>query len=185
MPEQAPKPLSSTELEFDVKQAKLAQVRLFYAGVGQGISHWARMEERLVQIAARLLRSSERKAGLVLYSIINFYVWIDIIDQLFVLDGTYKNAHAKWQTLVSMLKKENDIRVRLAHHALDLDIEVDHEKHSMQAYLRPGKFDTRTKAKTLKPIETQEIIEFTGRVSDLHDQLILVLEQMKKSKQLR
>ena len=145
----------------------------------------ARMEERLVQMAARLLRSSERKAGLVLYSIINFYVWIDIIDQLFVLDGTYKNAQAKWKTLLSMLKKENDIRVRLAHHALDLDIEVDHEKHSMQAYLRPGKFDTRTKAKTLKPIETQEIIEFAGRVSDLHDQLILVLEQMKKPKQLR
>jgi len=55
----------------------------------------------------------------------------------------------------------------------------------MQAYLRPGKFDTRTKAKTLNPLETQEIIEFAGRVSDLHDQLILVLEQMKKSKKLR
>jgi hypothetical protein len=184
MPEE-PKPLSRTELQFDVKEAKLAQVRLFYAGVGQGISQWARMEERLVQITAKLLKTSEKKAGLILYSIINFYVWLDIIDQLFILDASYKDAHAKWQTLVSLLKKENDIRVRLAHHALDLDLKVDYERHSLEAYLRPGKYDTRTKSKTLKPLETQEIIDFAQRISDLHDQLILVLELMKKRKPLR
>ena len=102
-----------------------------------------------------------------------------------MLDVTYEKAHAKWQTLVSPLKKENDIRVRLAHHALDLDIKVDYEKHSMEAYLRPGRFDTRTKSKTLKPLETREIIDFAERVSDLHDQSILVLKQMKRRRHLR
>jgi PleD family two-component response regulator len=47
------------------------QARNFYMTVGLGISQWSRMEERVVQIVAVLLRTSEAKAGLVMYSIIN------------------------------------------------------------------------------------------------------------------
>ena len=180
-----PKSQSSTELEFDIETAKLEQMRLFYACVGQGISSWTRMEERLVQIGARLLRTSHDKAGLVFYSIINFNVWLDILDQLFVLDGTYENSYAKWHTLVSLLRKENDIRARLAHHSLDQEFKIDWERLSLKAFLRPAKLDTRTKTRAYEPLETQEIVEFTRRVGDLHDQLILVLERMKKPKPVR
>src|SRR5262245_23413036 len=83
------------------------QAKKFYMGVGQGISHWARMEGRLVQIVAKLTRTSEDKAGLIMYSINNFYTWIDIIDQLFVIDGTYKRSLEAWRKLIEPLKKEN------------------------------------------------------------------------------
>jgi len=49
------------------------QAKNFYRAVGQGISHWASMEGRLVQIVAKLTRMSEDKAGLIMYSINNFY----------------------------------------------------------------------------------------------------------------
>jgi hypothetical protein len=56
------------------------------------------METRLVQIAARLLKTSEVKAGLVMYSIINLHVWLQIIDELFVLDGTYPKSQKMWRS---------------------------------------------------------------------------------------
>ena len=64
--------------------------RMFYTGVGQGISHWAHMEERLVEIAVILLGTTNRKAGLVFYSIINFHTWLNIIDELFSLDQSLR-----------------------------------------------------------------------------------------------
>src|SRR4051794_5257561 len=56
---------------------------VFYATVGQGISFWASMEGTLVQIAAKLLGTSEEKCGLLLYSIMNLFSWLTIIDELF------------------------------------------------------------------------------------------------------
>src|SRR6266403_1934697 len=41
--------------------ALIDQAKNFYWAVGMGISHWASMETRLVQIAARLLKTSEVK----------------------------------------------------------------------------------------------------------------------------
>ena len=57
--------------------------RGLYTRVGQAISFWASMETRLVTIAALLLGTSEQKAGLLMYSIMNFNVWLIIIDELF------------------------------------------------------------------------------------------------------
>jgi hypothetical protein len=73
-------------------QAQMDQAKNFYIAVGQGISHWSQMEGRLVQVVARLLRTSETKAGLVMYSIINLHIWIQIIDELFSLDGSYPRS---------------------------------------------------------------------------------------------
>jgi hypothetical protein len=74
--------------------AVVDQAKSFYMAVGQGISHWSHMEERLVQVAAKLLRTSPSKAGLVMFSIINFNVWLQLIDNLFVIDGTYPDLAA-------------------------------------------------------------------------------------------
>src|SRR5216683_1426993 len=101
--------------------ALIDQAKNFYMAVGQGISHWSHMEARLVQVAAKLLKTSEAKAGLVMYSIINLHVWLQIIDELFVFDGTYPKSLRLWRSVAESLRAENDIRVRLAHHAISQD----------------------------------------------------------------
>jgi hypothetical protein len=165
--------------------ALIDQAKTFYGVVGQGISHWSHMEERLIQVAARLLRTTEAKAGLVMYSIINFNVWLQIIDDLFVMDGTYPTSFKMWRRVLKALKKEKDIRDRLAHHALSQEREAYKHTKGIQAYLRPAKSDTRNKSKQMKPLTILEIVDFTGSVGDIHSMLILLLQQMKKPKSSR
>jgi hypothetical protein len=166
--------------------AKMDQAKNFYLSVGQGISHWSGMETRLVQVAAKLLRTSELKAGLVMYSIQNLYVWIQIIDDLFVLDGTYPKSLKLWRNIVELLKAENDIRVQLAHHSISQEeVTFPTGEQGIQAFLRPSKLDTRTKSKKYKPLKMMEIAEFTGRVGTIHDKLISLLTLMHKRKSLR
>src|SRR5437660_12484812 len=90
--------------------------KLFFTLVGMGISFWAAMEEDLVKIVALLMRTSQAKAGLVMYSIINFYVWINVIDELLAIEGADEEVLTQWRSIAEALKTENDIRVRLAHH---------------------------------------------------------------------
>jgi hypothetical protein len=52
------------------------QAKNFHMAVGLGISSWASMEGRLVEIVAKLTQASEDKAGLIMYSINNFYTGI-------------------------------------------------------------------------------------------------------------
>jgi hypothetical protein len=151
------------------------------------------MEERLVQVVARLLKISEAKAGLLMYSIINFNVWLHIIDNLFIIDGAYPESLKLWRRIRNRLNAEKDVRDRLAHHGLSQVREIHRHvrgeriivERGIQAYLRPPKADVRNKSKKMAPLTMVEIIEFTGRVSNVHDALIVLLHQMKKSKSLR
>jgi hypothetical protein len=59
------------------------------------------------------------------------------------------------------------------------------ELRAMQAYLRPSKLDLRSKPKKSKPLTMIEILDFAGRVNDIHDKLISLLETMKKPESLR
>jgi len=181
-------------LKKQITVAMYDQSKNFYMAVGHGISHWSRMEECLVQVVARLLRTSEAKAGLVMYSIMSFHAWITIIDELFELDGTYKNSLQAWRKLMESLKTENDIRVRLAHHSISQEMKrvptrgQDNQfSLQIQAYLRPGKLDTRTKTAklTFRPLTKSEIEDFADRVEDIHEKLILLLALMRKQKSLR
>jgi len=166
--------------------ALIDQAKNFYMAVGQGISHWSHMEARLVQVAAKLLKTSEAKAGLVMYSIINLHVWLQIIDELFVFDGTYPKSLRLWRSVAESLRAENDIRVRLAHHAISQDErKIADEVNETQAHLRPARLDVRAKSAKAKPLTMVEIIEFTGRVNQIHDKLISLLQRMKKRKPSR
>jgi hypothetical protein len=180
--------ISEKEIKKHLKPLSVAlldQAKNFYISVGQGITHWASMEGRLVQIAARLLKTSEEKAGIVFYSIININIWITIIDELFEQDGTYTNSMKAWRKLIGPLRKENKIRVRLAHHLMSQDEEDLGGTKAIQAYLRPGQLDSRAESKNVKPMTMVEIVEFTGRVGDLHDSLLNVLRLMEKRKSSR
>jgi hypothetical protein len=179
---------SLSELQRHVKaseELRLEQFRLFYGAVGQGISRWSSMEETLVQIAAKLVRTSEPKAGAIMYSINNFYAWLQIIDDLFVLDDTFPKSLKRWRGMIETLKKANDTRVRLAHHAVHEDLLPLLLGASAQADLRPGRLDTRSKTGTLKPLKMKEVIDFTDHVAVLHERLKELLFQMKKRKSLR
>ena len=88
--------------------------------------------------------------------------------------------------MAESIRAENDIRVRLAHHALSQDEEkIGDEVTGVQAYLRPAKFDVRSKSTKAKPLTMVQIVEFAGRVGKIHDQLILLLQRMKKRKSSR
>src|SRR4051794_25143613 len=86
--------------------------------IGKGITAWSKGEGLLVDIAAMLLKTEREKAGLVLYSINNFHTWLSIIEELFALDLRYTPLRPDWIKISKRLKKCNDVRVSLAHHAL-------------------------------------------------------------------
>jgi hypothetical protein len=164
-----------------VSDSQKEQAKTFYTAVGQGISHWSKMEGQIVRIVAKLLGTAEEQAGLVMYSINNFYTWIDIIDQLFVLDNTSAKSHKAWAKLNEKLKKENCIRVRLAHHSISQETEfVEGMIAGFQAHLRPPQLDMRQKSKphALKPLTICEIDDFSRRVNDLHNKITALLKLM-------
>jgi hypothetical protein len=108
--------MSERQLKKYLKPLSVAlrdQAKNFYMAVGLGISSWSKMEERLVQVVARLLRTPEAKAGLIMYSIMNLHVWVQIIDDLFVQDGTYPKSLKLWRSIAESLRAENNIRVGL------------------------------------------------------------------------
>ncbi len=154
------------------------QARTFYQTVGIGITTWSEIEGRLVQLVAKLLRTSETKAGLVMYSIINFNVWIDIIEELFELDG-YSQSLAEWKKIAGRLRNENSTRARLAHHSIDQDITEIERTGGVQAYLLPGRLDVRKKWKTLEPLDAVGILKFCERVHQLDQKLIILLTIME------
>jgi hypothetical protein len=135
----------------------------FYRSVGQAISMWASMEDLLVEIAALLLDTSEEKAGLLMYSIINFNVWLNIIDELFSIEPRYQTHKATWTAQSEKLRGMNDTRVRLAHHtALN---------HMDDQALRPGRHDTRIKSRKHAPLSEAEITDFITQLLDVDQAL--------------
>jgi hypothetical protein len=135
----------------------------FYSSVGQAISVWAAMETNLVEIAALLLGTSEEKAGLLMYSIMNFHVWLDIIDELFSIEARYQTHKAMWTVQKEKLRGMNDTRVRLAHHtALN---------HMDDQALRPGRHDTRIKSRKHAPLSEAEITDFITQLLDVDQAL--------------
>lgn len=162
-----------------VTRANQDEAKLFYAAVGEGISRWAAMEEMLVHILAKLLKTPINKAGLVGYST-SFYGLVQVIDDLFVVDGTYAKSMKMWRRTVSTLRRENDVRVQLAHQSLHrngLEVAV---VGFAKAYLRPSPLDTRSKSRKSTALDEEGIREFISRVNALHQRLKEILAQMKK-----
>ena len=65
-----------------------------------------------------LLDTPSEKAGLVLYSINNVHTWLSIIEELFAIDTKFTALRPEWIAIATRLRKLNDTRVSLAHHAL-------------------------------------------------------------------
>jgi hypothetical protein len=136
----------------------------FYSGIGQGISFWASMESLIVQIAARLIGTTDEKAGLIFYSINNFYAWLSIIDDLFVLSPAFAAHKETWNGLTAILRELNDTRVRLAHHTV-------WDSDDPTIALRPGKYDTRSKSRKHQPLTDPQIEAFSAAVLETEKRL--------------
>jgi hypothetical protein len=166
------------QVRIEVEQITDRVTDSFYKAIGRGITTWSNMEGYLVHIAAWLLDTRRNKVGLIFYSINNFHVWLSIIDELFAMDPNFHPLRPDWIKIKKRLTKLNDVRVRLAHHALEkgkdlLDI-VENDSDPSEAFpsLKPNRIDTRAKWKK-STISIEEIATF-------HEQLVEVIEQLGK-----
>ena len=131
------------------------------------------MEGKVVQIGARLLGTSDVKAGLVFYSIMNFFAWLTIIDELFSLEPRFNSLKETWGPIGSKLRVLNDIRVRLAHHTV-----WDYPDDNLA--LRPGRFDARAKSQKHAPLTDNEIIAFVQSILKIEDELWGLIQAMRE-----
>ena len=177
------KELNATLSEIDASFERLrgAQEKMeneFFALVGKAISLWAHLESLLIGMASLLLRARPEKVGAVLYSIQNFHVWLNIIDELFSIDKQLRQFSGDWPDISSKLRSLNDIRVRLAHNTFFHDQSVPG-----MPTLKPGRFDTRSKSMKSQPVGWEQVIEFIEKINSVTPPLLslnkLLLAQLR------
>lgn len=144
--------------------------KVVFGNVGLAISSWARMEEMLVVIVAMLLRVPNEKAGLVMYSILNFNSWIEIINVLFELDDQFRPFRRKWSKIGERIRSMKDQRDQLAHHSIE---------HT-SIVIRASILDVRTKTKKQRPLDANEIVEFSNTVTAIALDLVKLAEAMSE-----
>lgn len=144
---------------------------IFYTAAGQALTVWAGMEEELVVLVALLMPAMTEKAGLIMYSIINFNVWLTIIDELFNLEPKYSEFRSRWNKIGERLRKEKDNRDRLAHHPISQELKG-------KAFSRPPRLDTRQKSKSFVPLTVRQATEFGTRVASIAEDLLKLTYDM-------
>lgn len=169
------------DAEADSKFAATSDQALF-TQVGKALSCWAALEEMLVCIASLLLTTDIKKAGVVMYSIINFGAWLTIVSELFSHEDLYVPLKPKWDKLTSRLRGLKDVRDRLAHHgALEADTPAALFKLKS---LKPSAFDVRAKSMKYQPLTVHQIAEFNEAVGDMMKvvtALVLEMEAIKNA----
>jgi hypothetical protein len=150
-----------------------------YTSVGQALSAWAAMEQTLVAIAALLLRTSVPKAGIMMYSILNFQVWLNVIGDLFSQDEIYATLKPKWNKIYEKLRAMKDTRDRLAHHTVWHEDKIDPALGS-HTLLRPPEFDTRQKSQKQKyePLDYDQILRFVDSVHKVQDEITTLINSI-------
>jgi hypothetical protein len=184
------------EFKADIGRTAAEITARMYQAIGRSITDWSRMEGSLVHIASWLLDSKTNKVGLVLYSINNFHTWLSIIDELFATDPNFSPLRSDWIKIAERLRKLNDVRVRLAHHALEpgsalkilenvavenINLETfedDFDPAKVFPSLKPHKNDTRMKWKK-KAISLDEIVTFEEQLSEVIETLTELMSRMK------
>jgi hypothetical protein len=159
------------------EQWKSLHKKELFASVGLALSHWAGMEELLVAIVCLLLRTHEaNKVGTILYSIINFGAWLQIIGELFTQEPLYVPLKPKWNKISTRLRALKDTRDRLAHHTIYYGDKVT--TLAGDASLRAGRFDTRQKSQTFQPLDIGQIHNFSDSLGNVQEDLTALLHAM-------
>jgi hypothetical protein len=183
------------EFKADINRTAAEMTKAMYQAIGRSITDWSRMEGFLVNIASWLLDSRSHKVGLVLYSINNFHTWLSIIDELFAMDPNFNPLRADWIKIAERLRKLNDVRVRLAHHALEpgsaIEVlenitlesinletfEADFDSANVFPSLKPHENDTRMKWKK-KSITLDEIVTFLEQLTEVIEAMTTLMKEM-------
>lgn len=145
--------------------------------IGQALSAWATMEEALVVIFSTLLRVKPEQGGLIMYSIINFNVWLALIDELFVTDELLVSFKPRWNKLSARLRRIKDDRDRLAHHAVGSE-QQKKPGDLVDTFLRAPSLDSRQKTQKFSPMDNDHIMEFTETVSEIAQELLALSKEM-------
>jgi hypothetical protein len=140
-----------------------------FIAIGSALTTWSKLEEGLVHILAILLRSDTEKSGLILYSIINFNVWISVIDEIFAIDDTLTPLKPRWNKIAARLRELKDGRDRLAHNAVRYD---DVIADFGDTAIRPGRLDIRRKSVKSAPMNRDDISAFSRRVNQTTQDMI-------------
>jgi len=171
----------ASELEARVQemgqQSKKNQTLVLYTSIGKALCHWAEMEDLLVAIASMLLRTHEaNKVGIILYSI-NFNVWLNIIDELFLHESLYAALKTKWNKINSRLMRLKDTRNSLAHHTIYYEDHIS--TFTYNTSLRPARFDIRQKSQKNQPsLDFDQISKFDEDISKVQEDLRELLTAM-------
>jgi hypothetical protein len=159
------------------QQGKKNQEVVLYTSIGHALCHWAAMEDLLVAIASLLLRTREsNKVGIILYSI-NFNVWLNIIDELFLQESLYVTLKTKWNKINSRLMGLKDTRNSLAHHTIYYG--DNSTSFIYNTSLRPARFDIRQKSqKSQPPLDFYQISKFDEDIDTVQKDLRALLTAM-------
>ena len=77
-----------------------------YVVMGHALSAWARMEEGLVVLVELFLLSpGSDKAGLIMYSIVNFNVWLTIINDLYAQEPRFEAFKPRWNKISARIRR--------------------------------------------------------------------------------
>jgi hypothetical protein len=143
-----------------------------YQTIGHALTAWAHMEAGLVVIFGMLLRTESERAGLILYSIINFNSWLSLIDEFFAIDPLYAPLKPRWNKLNDRLRELKDTRDRLAHQSADRET-----KDALGRTLRPSPMDLRQKSLKYKPMSVFDITTFSEKVISLNEDISTFIEE--------
>lgn len=175
-----PKGLPAVEDRFKSWQTHIDQIHksinattqdVLFSTAGRALTTWAKMEEALVLMTSILLRVPPEKAGLVMYSIFNFATWLSVINGLFELDEKLSQHKRRWTKISERLRKIKDQRDQLAHHAVNADSAKD-------PVLAPPDLDVRRKSKLQKPLDIEEVQNFTLTVMSITDDILVLMRAM-------
>lgn len=148
-----------------------------FASVGMALTTWAKMEEVLVLIMSLLMRTSSKRAGLIMFSIINFSTWLTIIHDLFEMDDHLSVHQKQWNKISESIRAIKDQRDQLAHQSVDTRVADE------VAAIKASRLDARRKQQRQIPMTSVEVLEFTkdvlaitGRLEALAEKMVETLE---------
>lgn len=171
------KELAIEFIDRETAKSKSEFEKIFMEAVGRSLSFWAKVEELLVVITGILLGTQSTKAGIIMYSIVNFNVRLNIINELFSIDHDYRRLEPKWNKINEKLRSLRDTRDRLAHHT----IYPAEETVSMKigTSLKPARFDVRQKSQKYQPLDFKKIMQFSSDLRIVTKDLLVLINAME------
>tara|TARA_A200000159_G_C7233803_1_gene301412 strand:- start:401 stop:835 length:435 start_codon:yes stop_codon:yes gene_type:complete len=118
------------------------------------------------------MHTSAEKAGLVLYSIMNFNTWLAVVSELIAGDPKYEQFATSWNRKAERLRMLNEVRVRLAHHTV-------WASDSKNWGLKPSELDTRSKAKKYSALTMDELRDFSEKEEKISNELYELFKAMR------